>query len=158
MSKYWTQLYVMLVEYKKTSVLMAFGIRESWMVGKVFFLLKFTFWTQLTFIRNLRFSYHVFILLLMLEYHHRFGVEKICLKSLAAISSLGNFEKKHFQSLRLSMIKVKLTTVESRRLGWQVSTLRPGTNICQLFLVTCYSPISSPCGDYWCSWRGLTLI
>ena len=25
-------------------------------------------------------SYHVFILLLMLEYHHRFGVEKICLE------------------------------------------------------------------------------
>ena len=63
MSKYWTQLYVMLVEYKKTSVLMAFGIRESWVVGKIFFLLKFTFWTQLTFFRILRFSYHVFILL-----------------------------------------------------------------------------------------------
>ena len=63
MSKYWTQLYVMLVEYKKTSMLMAFGIRESWVVGKIFFLLKFTFWTQLTFFRILRFSNHVFILL-----------------------------------------------------------------------------------------------
>ena len=60
MSKLWCQLYVLLVEYKKTSILSCMGFLPD----------------------KKRVSYHVFLLLILMEFRQRFGVEKLGLQKM----------------------------------------------------------------------------
>ena len=68
--KIFTQVYILLTEYKKTSVLCAISLLPD----------------------KKRISYFVFILLLLLEFKRRFGIEKLGLQKLKMDYELGKID------------------------------------------------------------------
>ena len=90
MSKLWCQLYVLLVEYKQTSILSCLGFLPD----------------------KKRLSYHVFLLLILLEFRLRFGVEKLRLEKVKMDFELGTCL--HFKLFSLSCNVICILKLSTR--------------------------------------------